>query len=438
MEDNNHNSNTQPQAVAGPSGLNRKRDRSSSSSSATSVSSSSTSTSGSKQARSKNRRRHKKRKRARRSGQMDKLFKEIGELRKQINTTSNIDTACCDNASVFSGISGQLYEQISDEDCSNQELQNTSLDFTFDIDTKLKEPLVPKTPESFLKKLVDIQRFGSTSWSEVRYADTQKLYNHTPGFIDLETNEEVKAYDTLRHLAHADKSYAALTYCILKQRQSLQEGIRDLLSWAKNTECISFDNLNGKIDELFQKGEFHKISSDLLQLACGHRAESIEMRRETITSQVRDPLVKAFLNKIPPSSTYIFNAEPFTSTLEKAGGVRKAFWPPKTERSSQKPYQPSSRPSRGQGARKPPVPSRGTPFHEPGSHTHTCHNPPSRGDYHGQCQHTHTSSRGNSSGHCDHFNSRSSFRNRGSRPERGSTRGRANSSKSSRGKRYKQ
>lgn len=267
MESNNH-FDTQPQPVAGPSGVNRKRDRSSSSSSsATSVSSSSTSTPGSKQARSNHRRRrHKKRKRARRSSHMmDKLFKEMGELRKQINTTSNIDTACYDNASVCSGISGQLYEQISDEDCSNQEhQQNASLDFTFDIDTKLKEPLVPKTPDSFLKKLVDIQRFGSTSWSEVRYADTQKLYNHTPGFIDLETNEEVKAYDTLRHLAHADKSYAALTYCILKQRQSLQEGIRNLLSWAKNTECINFDNLNGKIDELFQKGEFHKISSDRL------------------------------------------------------------------------------------------------------------------------------------------------------------------------------
>ncbi|CAH0723957.1 unnamed protein product, partial [Brenthis ino] len=75
----------------------------------------------------------------------------------------------------------------------------------------------------------------------------------------------------------------------------------------------------------FLKVDLFKISSDLLQLVCGHRAESIEMRRETITGQVRDPLVKTSLNKIPPSTMHLFDSEAFSLALEKSGGVRKVF-----------------------------------------------------------------------------------------------------------------
>ena len=78
------------------------------------------------------------------------------------------------------------------------------------------------------------------------------------------------------------------------------------------------------------------------------------MRRETITSQIRDPLVKASLNRIPPSSTYLFCPESFKTALEKAGGVRKAFWPPKTD-SHTRSNQSNRRPSRGQGVHKPVV-----------------------------------------------------------------------------------
>lgn len=440
MDNQNIVLDTEPLALAGPSGESRKRDRSScSSSSSSSDSSSSSFTSGNKRGKRPRCHRRKKSKRARYSKRMmGKLFKEVGELRKQIITNNN-DTAYHDDASMCSGVSGDLYENhsVTEEQCPGYEFQNSN--FTFDIQTKLKEPSVPKTPDSFLKKLFDVQRLGSASWSEVRYADTQKIYNHTPGFIDLETNEEVKIYDTLRHLAHTERSYAALTYCILKQKESLQEGIRELLTWAKNTN-VNFENLSGKVEELFQKGDFHKISSDLLQLVCGHRAESIEMRRETITSQVRDPLVKSALNRIPPSSTYIFDSEPFTTTLEKAGGVRKAFWPPKGE---VKPNQSNHRPSRGQGVRKQAVPSRGTQynFHEPGLSTYmnACCNPPSRGGYH----YNNYPSRGHTSNvQYDYHNmsGRGTFHNRGSRPDRGSNRGRSHAQRGSRGnqKRYKQ
>lgn len=364
---------------------------------------------------------------------MNKLFKEVGELRKMVEFQNHHPAYNADTVSIYSNVSGGLYHdnpsdvlqsdkvaQCVDNSQVSHSENLTTTDFTFGIETKLKEPSVPKTPDCYLKLLLDVQRLGSTSWSEVRYADTQKLYNHTPGFVDLETNDEVKIYDTLRHLAHSDKAYAAISFCVLKQNETLQANIRNLLSWSKNAE-ISFDSLSEKVEELFQKGEFHKVSSDLLQMVCGHRAEVIEMRRETISSQIRDPLVKSSINKIPPTSTCLFDPEKLTAVLEKAGGVRKAFWPPKSE-SQIKSNQTSSRPSRGYGARKQSVPSRGTSnmFHEQsGNHSQLTNynNPPSRGAYHNSY---YPQRRQPSYGPQDHhpYNNRGTFHNSGSRPDR--------------------
>lgn len=438
MNNQEETSASEPPAVAGPSKVSRKRSQSSSSSSSTSSSSSSSSSSGPKRKRSR-RHRRKKSKRSKHSNRMmDKLFKEVGELRKHIATSNNTEvfnnaeTGCQDDdASICSGLNGEIHDNFFDDVTPASQCDNPNADFTFEIETKLKDPAIPKTPAPFLKMLADVQRLGNASWSEIRYAETQKSYNHTPGFTDLETNEEVKIYDTLRHLTHTDKSYAALTYCVLKQKEVLQDSIRDLISWARVTE-VNSESLSGKVDELFLKGDFHKVSTDLLQLVCGHRAETIEMRRETITSQIRDPLVKASLNRIPPSTNYLFESEPFTAAIEKAGGVRKAFWPPKAESFSQaRPNQSSRRPSRGQGARKSTVPSRGTQYvaHEQCGQavcSHACNNPPSRGGH----QYANYPLRAPPSGgqfDFKNFNGRGAFHNRGSRPDRGSNRGRSNS-----------
>ncbi|CAH0713788.1 unnamed protein product, partial [Brenthis ino] len=413
---NEEPSNFEAQAVAGPSGEARKRKQSSVSST---TSSSSSSSSSSDDRRKNRRRKYKKSKRAKRTDpRMDKLLKEMGELR-QIVSLNNNDKTWQDSVSIYPD-QEELCEQL---DFEHDRDDNS---FSFEIETKLKEPSVPKTPDSYLKMLSDVQRFGSTSWSDVRYAETQKLYNHTPGFTDLETNDEVKMFDNLRHLAYADKAYAAITYCILKQKISLQEVIRNLISWAKNTNSINVDNLGDKVDELFLKGDLFKISSDLLQLVCGHRAESIEMRRETITSQVRDPLVRTSLNKIPPSTTHLFDSEAFSLAIEKSGGVRKVFWPPKNSVPSQaRVTQMNHRPSRGQNIRKSIVPSRGAQCNcyeqnnQTTMHLHGCNNPPSRGEIYYNNQLPQYPMNVNQY--------RGSFQNRGSRPGRGSIRGRGNS-----------
>lgn len=75
------------------------------------------------------------------------------------------------------------------------------------------------------------------------------------------------------------------------------------------------------------EGNYNKISGDLLQLACGHRADIIEQRRDAILKSVKDKFMRSNLRKIPPSSSFLFNKEAFSSAIEKAGGAGKVFWP---------------------------------------------------------------------------------------------------------------
>lgn len=124
-------------------------------------------------------------------------------------------------------------------------------------------------------------------------------------------------------MSYADKAYGALTFCLLKQQEALQDGLTGLISWARKLGNVTPDQLHDKINGLFSEGEYHKASSDLLQLICGHRAETIQMRRDGIFNFVRDPLIKLALRKIPPTNRHIFNTELLTLTLHKAGGVKK-------------------------------------------------------------------------------------------------------------------
>lgn len=245
---------------------------------------------------------------------------------------------------------------------------------------------MPKTSQNDLKLLNDFQHLDSTEWDAIRYLETQKLYNCTPGYTDIDLNEEVKAYESPRHLIHADRAFAALTMCAIKQRESLQTILRELLSLAKESNSLSYDCLEGKINELFSAGDFLKNSSDLLQLICGHRAEIIQMRRDCVTKQVKDPLLKTSLKKIPPTATNLFNAEKFAAVIEKAGGVRKCFWPLKKasiSSTSQAEHNKPSTSSQGVASRKKPTqgcshgPCSGAHY----AHATNCHNPPPQGGY---------------------------------------------------------
>ncbi|XP_049867072.1 uncharacterized protein LOC126367541 [Pectinophora gossypiella] len=352
----------------------RKRVRasstSSSSSSSTSSSSSSSSSSSASHSKRKLKRRHNKKrggKRGRRRDyRLDKLSQELSELRKRFTFRdgSSVQLSQNDVCSIDDNVSGDLYVEepatiLREPTCDDSFQPN----IIFDIETKLKEPTVPKTPQNLLEILNNIQHFNSNEWSEVRYAEVQKLYNYSPGFVDLDVNDELKAYDSLKHLCYSDKSYAALTYCVLKQRETLQSALKYLLQWAQHSD-LTFEGINEKINELFLKGDLFKVSSDLLQLICGHRAEVIQMRRDGIINHVRDPIHKAALRKIPPSCDHVFESDKLLSVLEKSGGVRKIFFPLNRQGPTVSASQaitssnrPARLPSQGQAVRN--VPSQG-------------------------------------------------------------------------------
>lgn len=400
----------------GPSGLSRKRTRSSSSSSSSTSSSSSSSSNTSRDRDHRRKKRKGKRKHAS-ERKISRLSKAVRDLRDQLTKKSEVPVSTSHIDHDIHDDSISLLSHISGEFCDNGRHENNISEcdnFTLNIGTKLKEPSVPKAPESFIKWLVDVQHLDSDAWNDIRYSETQKSYTFSSGFKDLDMNEEVKGFETPRHLALADKAFAALTMCVLKQQESLQMTLRDLLTWSKESKGFSFEDLNNKIYELFSSGDFHKISLDLLQLICGHRAEVIEMRRNSVVKHVKDPLVKSMLQKIPPTSTHLFKAEQFTFAMEKTGGVKKCFWPANKAKGSSASQADRSR-SRvpSQGTRFNKQPSQGCQGQTNPIHGHCSNLPPPQGGYKACCS---SETRHNFSRTAPNNMNSNSFRGRPSRP----------------------
>lgn len=309
----------------------RSRQRLDSESSTSSSSSSSSSDSGKKT------RRHKRRNQ-KSNRDVKKLAKEVSELRKLVRGTnsSTPNYPPSDHLNyVDHNVSGDLYEAVL-PDINDVVVEQpgaagapvpTQSMFSINLETSVKEPAIPKAPDSYLEALQKLNRFTSKTWSDVRYLEVQKLYTHAPGFVELETNDEVVAYDTSKSLSYTERSYAALTFALLKQKETIENNIREFLNWAQGYSELTFVSIKEKLEGLFDTGDFHKVSVDALQLVCGHRADIVQQRRDLILRSVRDPLDKSNLRKIPPSATNLFEPQAFTAALEKAGGVRKVFWP---------------------------------------------------------------------------------------------------------------
>ncbi|KOB72617.1 Xylose isomerase [Operophtera brumata] len=170
--------------VCTPPGHHMRRSPSSSSSSSSSIDSgSSTSSSVSR----KHNKSHKRKKRGTKRGhqrdrrRLNKLRQEMCELRKRA-------PFCDDDCSSRSNLNHLNSEEVISAANYSTIALNTIL-------IKINQNRI------------------SNEWCEVRFAETQKSYNHATGFVELEVNEEVKAYDSLRHLAYSDKAFAALTFC---------------------------------------------------------------------------------------------------------------------------------------------------------------------------------------------------------------------------------
>lgn len=304
------------------------RSRSSSTSSSSSKSSSTSSSSEGK--RKKHHKQSKnKRRRRRENSKFNELLAAVSDLKNQINS-KNMDDNCCDYrddcVSLDVGDDCSIYSQDQVTGTPRAQAPSAKPDVTFPLSTKTKEPVIASACSTLLDNLKDLQRFEQPQWNDVRYSEVQKLYLQTPGFTNLEANEEVTKYDQSKTTTNMEKAFASLTCALLKQRNALQSDLNAFLSKVQQGGAVNYEEVDQKLNSTLSNGEYIKIFNDTLQIVCGRRAELVQHRRETILSTVRDPLYKSSLRKIAPTCSHLFEPEKFTAVLDKAGGVRKVFW----------------------------------------------------------------------------------------------------------------
>lgn len=193
----------------------------------------------------------------------------------------------------------------------------------------VKEPLYPKSNDKHLKNLGELQRFNCSEWLSVRFAEAQKKYLSTPGFVELNINEELKKFESPNNedyrLYLLERSFAAMTSAILTQKEELRNNLQQLINWSgdKDTQ-LTATSLFKKVEQVFDKNSaFMKVSDDLLQIVCGRRADFIRLRRESLLKQIPDEYLSAGLNKIPPSTEELFDNTTLGNYIQKIGGIDK-------------------------------------------------------------------------------------------------------------------
>lgn len=297
---------------------------------------SSSSSSSSSSASSDNHKRRRTKKHKKRDySKLDQLIAKISDLENKLGQVPRGSMAVgedCSSCDVDPNISGDLYddEPVRMQTPEATDLPSTATDdpqFDFSVGTKLKEPSVPQTSSEFLEHLKSLQHFGQMDWKSVRYVEVQKQYVHSPGFTSLEPNSEITNYDNSKFTAHMETAFSSLTFALLKQSEAIRNNVREFLNWAQHKEQLNYENIFRKWNDVFSNGEYPKITADLFQLTCGHRAELVQNRRDAILSSVKDPIHREALKKIPPSCATLFADEQFTAVLDKAGGVKNVFWP---------------------------------------------------------------------------------------------------------------
>lgn len=236
--------------------------------------------------------------------------------------------------------SNQLRDNLADcIDVQNSYLDNQEFSFK-SLQTTPKDSGVGKTSQERIDLIKSLQLFESPDWSNIIFTETQKSYLSKPGFVELETNDDLKPFDKNKFLPSCERTLAAVTNAILMQREILQKNITLLLTFIKDTKEISYDDFSAKISELFcDDKEYNKISNDIMQIICGKRASIINNRRTEILKSIHNSYTADKFKKIPPSLNCLFEPEQFSKLLEREGGPSKVF---KTQLSKKKENFPST------------------------------------------------------------------------------------------------
>lgn len=198
-----------------------------------------------------------------------------------------------------------------------------------ELSTTLKDPPYPQSDEKHLEKLSQLQRFKSSDWYAIRFSEAQKKYVATPGFVELNVNDELRRFNASGsnedRLYLIERTFAALTNAILTQKDELRTCLQSLVDWSNDkSTTLSPRSLFDKIEQTFGKeSNFTKVTDDILQIACGRRADCISMRRDIIIKRISEEYHCGALQKIPPSVDNLFDSDKLAAYLQKIGGAEK-------------------------------------------------------------------------------------------------------------------
>lgn len=196
------------------------------------------------------------------------------------------------------------------------------------LSVTVKEPTVTVAIPERVSKLAALQRFDSPDWNAVRYIDTQKKYVASPGFVELKVNEELKRFDdpmASSSWSKMERSFAALSNAVMAQNELVNSALQNLIDWSARPDSqLSPTTLYDKLKELFGSDSGYKSAShDILQIICGKRAEVLEQRRRSILRNLKVKYMRDDIEKLPPSSEYMFAPQSLASYVQKIGGIDK-------------------------------------------------------------------------------------------------------------------
>lgn len=268
----------------------------------------------------------KRRRRNRSTCDMDRRFELLShQLVSHVNSILLANLPTTPKSSQPTDISATKVKTVANllEDPFSRPQQNIS-----DLSVSVKEPAVLKAKHERVVKISALQRFDSTEWNSVRYTEVQKKHVAFPAFSELKVNEELRRFeDPLTPLRwhQMERSFAALSNAFLAQNEAVNKALHSLIDWSSCSDTqLSPTSVYDKLKDLFgNESDYKTISHDILQIICGKRAEVLELRRRQLLKAVKNKYQREDLEKIPPSSEYMFSAQVLSEYLQKIGGVDK-------------------------------------------------------------------------------------------------------------------
>ncbi|VVC95300.1 unnamed protein product [Leptidea sinapis] len=174
------------------------------------------------------------------------------------------------------------------------------------VGTSLKDPKVPRANPDNLKRLELLQKFGDSSWKDVRYTDALKLHNASPGFVNLEVNDELRQFVKGKdHTANSERIIAAMCNGLITQRELLNQILQDFVNWTVSTDTILSAESFTQGNNISQGNSGDPWYSQLCQL------------RNTKRKTALPPVATSCSNSSETTSSYtIDNSDPSSKRLK--------------------------------------------------------------------------------------------------------------------------